>query len=434
MPPAALAGEFRAVMLASLGGAVEFYDFVIYGVFAPAIATTFFPAADKTSALLGVFVLFAAGYLIRPLGGLVFGHIGDRSGRRMAFLISLLGISAATAGMALIPGYASWGIAGTVGFVLLRLIQGMCLGGELPAALTYVVEAAPRRAGLVCGVLFCCVSLGVILATGVNAALHALLPAPAVALYGWRIAFGLGSLIGFASYLPRRMLMESPVFQRIRARAEAERAPIFILIHDNWKPLLIGFATTAIVASYNSFMFALLPAYLMGRLGWPAPEVASAQFLGLVLNTAGLPLAGYIADRVPPHRLHRLGTLILIAAGFGLFPVMVGHSAPLWIPLALLGVAGTLTNGSFAVLLADLFPSRIRFSGVAVAYNLSFALFGGLTPYFATLLTSETGDPAAPGFYLAATAALALLAGFGVRRFGGALAADRAALPGPDRQ
>ena len=152
-------------------------------------------------------------------GGVAFSNFGDRLGRRSAFLVSLMGISLATTGMALCPTYETWGVWATAIFVTLRLLQGFCLGGELPGAITYVSKAAtPGRAGLVCGLLFCCASLGVVLASGVNAGLHSLMPAPAVAEYGWRLAFALGGLLGLLSYLPRKQLAESPVFMDLRER------------------------------------------------------------------------------------------------------------------------------------------------------------------------------------------------------------------------
>ncbi|MBA3939048.1 MAG: MFS transporter [Planctomycetes bacterium] len=158
-PPAA---TVRTVVLASLGGALEFYDFVAYGIFAAYIAPTFFPAQDELASLLSTFAVFAGGYLIRPLGGMAFSHFGDRFGRRSTFLASLLGISLATLGMALCPSYQAWGGWAPAAFVALRLLQGFCLGGELPGAITYVAEAAPPgRTGLACGLLFCCASLGV---------------------------------------------------------------------------------------------------------------------------------------------------------------------------------------------------------------------------------------------------------------------------------
>ncbi|MDH4064113.1 MAG: MFS transporter, partial [Acidobacteriota bacterium] len=162
------AAGWRIVFLASLGGTLEFYDFVIFGIFAKDIADAVFPSANPIASLMASFATFAVGYLARPVGGIVLANYGDRYGRRTVFLWSVFVMSGATLGMGLVPPFAQWGVAASVLMVLLRLIQGFCLGGELPGALTYVVETAPRIAPFVCGVVFACVTMGVAVATGVS--------------------------------------------------------------------------------------------------------------------------------------------------------------------------------------------------------------------------------------------------------------------------
>ena len=163
------------------------------------------------------FAAFAAGYLARPIGGIVLSHFGDRYGRRRVFLLSLFVMSAATLGMGLVPSFAAWGAWASLPMVTLRLVQGFCLGGELPGALTYVVETAPKRAPFVCGLVFACVTMGVAVATGVSLGVRTWLPPELVPIYGWRIAFVLGGLAGLLSFLLRRAMEESPEFARMKA-------------------------------------------------------------------------------------------------------------------------------------------------------------------------------------------------------------------------
>src|SRR4249919_1532542 len=184
----------RIVLLASLGGALEFYDFVIFGVFAKDIADAIFPNPTPLISLMVSFAAFAAGYLARPIGGIVLSHFGDRYGRRRVFLISIFVMSGATVGMGLVPPFATWGAAASVLVVTLRLVQGFCLGGELPGALTYVVETARRQAPFVCGVVFACVTMGVAAATGLSLVLRTSLPPALMNAYGWRLAFVLGGV------------------------------------------------------------------------------------------------------------------------------------------------------------------------------------------------------------------------------------------------
>src|SRR5262245_54845063 len=160
-PAAALSRtDWRLILLASLGGALEFYDFVVYSQFARDIGLNFFPSQDPMVSLISSFSVFAVGYFARPLGGLLFSHIGDRLGRRRVLIVTILAMSAATAGIGLLPTYAQWGVAAPILLVLLRLVQGFSLGGELPGAISYVVETAPRRSGFSVGVVFFCVTIG----------------------------------------------------------------------------------------------------------------------------------------------------------------------------------------------------------------------------------------------------------------------------------
>src|SRR5262249_40347089 len=202
------AGGWRIILLASLGGTLEFYDFVIFGIFARDIADAIFPSSSPLMSLMASFAAFAAGYVARPVGGIVLSHYGDRYGRRRVFLWSVFVMSGATLGMGLVPSYGQWGVTASGLMVALpirrglclrggvRMVQGFCLGGELPGALTYVVETAPRTAPFVCGVVFACVTMGVVAAAGVSLSLRTLLTPANVPVLGWRIAFILGGLGG----------------------------------------------------------------------------------------------------------------------------------------------------------------------------------------------------------------------------------------------
>lgn len=410
------AATARTVMLASLGGGLEFYDFIAYGIFASAIAPTFFPAHDGVASLARTFVVFAGGYLIRPLGGIGFSHFGDRFGRRRTFLTSLLGISLATIGMALCPSHAAWGAWGTVLFVVLRLLQGLCLGGELPGAVTYLTEAVrPGRAGLACGVLFGCASLGVVLASGVNAGLHALLRPAAMAAYGWRIAFGLGGLLGMLSYLPRRLLIESPVFAGMRERQGVERLPVLRVLRQHPGSMMAGIGVTAVVAGFNGILFAYLPTYLVRVAGYRPGVVATAILAGVVASVPAVVVGGALSDVLRPRRVLRMGSIVVLLAAWLFFPTVSIHdTAHLAWWLAGFGAVGGLAGGAFGAVLAGLFPAGIRFSGVALSYNVGFALFSGLAPLAAVGLIAATGNAAAPAFYLSAVALAALAASFWV--------------------
>jgi MFS transporter, MHS family, proline/betaine transporter len=408
---------WRIVLLASLGGTLEFYDFVIFGIFARDIADAIFPNGSPLVSLMASFAAFASGYLARPIGGIVLSHYGDRHGRRRVFLWSVFVMSGATLGMGLVPSHARWGVAASALMVLLRLVQGFCLGGELPGALTYVVETAPQIAPFVCGVVFACVTMGVAVATGVNLTVRGILGPALLPLYGWRIGFIVGGLGGMLTFVLRRSLEESPEFARVKALAL--RQPFRELLRTHTMPVLIGCALLAATACFTGLYFSHLPAYLTTVLHYDARDAVLAQTLGVVVHAAAILFVGWIADRVSPLTLLRVGAFLILLLAFPFYHALETRAATLPFILVLGGACGGLINGSFAVLLTDLFPTRIRFSGVALSFNVAFTTFSGMAPLVATTLIKETKLLAAPSFMMAACALLAILASFGAPRFGG---------------
>ena len=417
------AAGWKIVLLASLGGTLEFYDFVIFGVFARDIAAAVFPANDPIVSLILSFATFAVGYLARPVGGIVLSHYGDRHGRRAVFLWSVFVMSAATLGMGLVPTYAAWGVAASLLMVSLRLIQGFCLGGELPGALTYVVETAPRIAPFVCGVVFACVTMGVAVATGVSLSVRTYLDPAMVPIYGWRIAFILGGLGGVLSFVLRRSLEESPEFERMRTLAA--RQPFRELLKTHRAHVLIGCALLAGTGCFNGLFFSHLPAYLSGVLQYDPRQAVLSQTIGVIASSIGILVTGWIGDRVPPRYLLRAGVALLLAGALPFYAALESRSMNLTLICTLAGLAAGLTNGSFAVLLTDLFPTRVRFTGVALVFNVSFTIFSGTAPLIATTLIRDTGRATSPAYMMMASAAFALLGSIWIDRYGGNVMARR---------
>ncbi len=423
----------RVVLLSSLGGALEFYDFIVFGTFAAYLSRAFFPAGDPIVSLMGTLAVFGVGYVARPIGGIVFGSRGDRVGRRDSFLLSLAVMSGATLAMGLLPTYADWGAAATIAFVLLRLVQGFCLGGELPGAITYAVEAVPaRRATLACGIVFGCVTSGVLLATGVSALLHWWLPPEAVEAYGWRIGFLIGGILGILSWGLRRSLEESPAFLEMRRRAQhageehrgpgAGRGPLAELLALHRARLLVGIGATCLVATFNGLLFAHMPAYLTRVLLYPGAEVAVALNLASAAMAAALVAATWVADILPRRLVYMLGCLVIGVGAIPAYGALVGHELPLATLFLLIGLSAAFTHGTFAAILADLFPTEVRFSGIALSLNLSSVIFSGLGPLAATSLIAATGRPEAPAILLAAAAALAFGMSLRLKRLEGQIA------------
>lgn len=411
------AAGWRIVLLASLGGTLEFYDFVIFGVFARDIAAAIFPSSSPIVSLMASFAAFAAGYLARPIGGIVLSHYGDRYGRRRVFLWSVFVMSGATLGMGLVPSYASWGVSASALMVTLRLLQGFCLGGELPGALTYVVETAPRIAPFVCGVVFACVTMGVAAATAVSLSVRTWLDPALVPVYGWRIAFVIGGLGGILSFVLRRSLEESPEFERMRSLAS--RQPFREALRTHGVHVLVGCALLAGTGCFNGLFFSHLPAYLSAVLQYDPRQAVYSQTAGVVASAIGILATGWLGDRIPPRYLLRTGVALLLVFAYPFYLALETRALNLTLLLVLAGLAAGLTNGAFAVLLTDLFPTRIRFTGVALVFNISFTIFSGTAPLVATGLIRDTGQASSPAFLMIGAAVLALLGSLWVERYGG---------------
>jgi MHS family proline/betaine transporter-like MFS transporter len=301
--------------------------------------------------------------------------------------------------------------------VTLRLVQGFCLGGELPGALTYVVETAPRQAPFVCGVVFSCVTLGVAAATGVSLAVRTWLPAHLVASFGWRIAFVIGGLAGLLSFALRRSLEESPEFARMKQLASKQ--PFREVLSTHLKPVALGVAVLAATAGFNGLFFAHMAAYASGVLGYNPRQAVISQTIGVVVHAIGILGVGALAERVPPRLLLRAGALALTLLAFPFYVALGSRALPLTLLLVLAGLCASLVNGTFAVLLTDLFPTRVRFSGVALGFNIAFTIFSGTAPLVATSLIRITGLATAPAIVMVACGLLTLAVSFGLSREGG---------------
>jgi len=412
-------GAWRMILLASLGGTLEYYDFVIFGIFAPQIGRAVFPSEDPLGSLMVVFTTFAIGYLARPLGGLVLGRLGDKFGRRGVFLASIFVTSAATLGIGVVPTYATWGIAASIIVVLLRLTQGFCLGGELPGAITYVVESAPGLAPFVCSVVFGFVTLGVALGTTIAFIVGNILTPADAALYGWRIAFVVGGLLGLASFWLRRSFEESPEFAELKRLAAASKEPLGELVRTHPAQIFVGIGAQAVTAVFAGLFFAYMPAYLTAVSHYDASTAVFAQTYGVVLHAALIVYVGWLATRYPPYLLLRIGALILTLGVYPFYAALSGHTLNIIVLMTIAAFAGAFVNGTFAFVTADLFPTRIRFSGVAVVQNISQTAFGGTAPLIATALVRNLQTPAAPALVVIVCGVLTFAASFYAARRSG---------------
>ena len=405
--------QWRVVSLASLGGSLEYYDFIIYSIFAQYIARQFFPTNDPFVSLILAFSVLTLGFLARPLGGIVLSWLGDRYGRRPVFLGSLFTTTAATILIGLLPSYESWGVAAPLLLVLLRMVQGICLGGELPGALTYAVEAAPQRAGLACAVIILCVNAGVLVATFVNLGIQYSMPPADVASYGWRIAFLLGGFMGCVSYMLRRSLEESPEFLGMHA---VSKNPIRELLQEHGAAVLAAAGVAAVVGGFTGILYGFVPAYLVHSLHYSPSDTALALTTALLVSSAGVIVVGWAGDHLPRHIILRVGTALLIVTVIPIWSLITGGSENLVLLLGALGLVFSISSGIWPSIIATLFPTRVRFSGIAFSYNLCITILSGFAPLAASTMIERTGVVAAPAIYIAACAVLTFVSTFAVAR------------------
>jgi MHS family proline/betaine transporter-like MFS transporter len=396
----------RVIAAGAVGNVLEWYDFAVYGYFAAAIGRVFFPSEDAVAQVLAAFGIFAVGFFMRPVGGAVIGYIGDQFGRRAALTFSIAAMAIPTFLVGVLPGYDSLGVAAPILLTVLRMIQGLSVGGEYTTSVVFMVEhAPPQRRGLI-GATASCGAVGGILAGSATGALLASLMSPeALESWGWRIPFLAGLVVGLAGLALRRGLHEeAPAKQR-------RRSPLAETFRDHG-PLLLRLATLSV---FNSVGFYLMFVYIVSWLqladGVPPARALGINTISMALLLPLMVAMGWVSDRVGRRPVMLGATLLAIVASWPLFWLM--HSAnPAIVLLGQLGFV--LSVGTFCgcqpTVMVEAVPAKVRCTAIALGYNVTLGLVGGLSPLIATWLVERTGNDYSPGFMIMAAAAVSFLA------------------------
>lgn len=407
--------DIRTLALAALGGALEFYDFIIFVYFAAVIGQLFFPPElPDWMKQLQTFGIFAAGYLARPLGGIVMAHFGDRLGRKRMFTLSILMMAISTLGMGLLPTYAQVGIIAPVALLALRVAQGAAIGGEVPGAWVFVAEhVPPNRVGLACGTVTCGLTVGILLGSLAATGLNTMFTKEVILDHAWRLPFLLGGVFGFISVYLRRWLAETPVFKAMQERkALTEELPLRVVARDHWRGVAISMALTGLLSSGIIVLILMTPAILQKSFGIDAATALSANSLSTVFLSIGCILAGLIVDRIGGARFFIFFSPLLAISAFILFMTLRVDPSWLFMLSALVGLSvGTIGAVPYAMVHA--FPASVRFSGLSASYNLAYAVFGGLTPIAVTMM--QQVSPLAPAFYVLVFSIVGVITGFALR-------------------
>lgn len=418
--------EVRTLTLAALGGALEYYDFIIFVFLAAPIGQLFFPPdTPDWLRLLQTWSLFAAGYLARPLGGVIMAHFGDRSGRKRMFMLSVLLMAVPTLLIGLLPTYADIGYAAPLALLLLRLLQGAAVGGEVPGAWTFVAEHVPeRRVGFACGALTAGLTVGILLGSLIAGVVNKVYNAAELQAWAWRIPFLIGGVFGFLAVFLRRLLAETPVFEELRRRrALVEGMPLKVVLAGHGRAVVVVMLLTWVLTAGIVVVILMTPTLLAQMYSLAPARTLAANTWATLALCVGCVAFGLLADRIGAARALLVGCPLLLVAVYALYLGVGANPDALPVLYALAGFCVGVV-GVIPTLLVAAFPAEVRFSGISFAYNVAYAVVGGVTPLIVAALVKSTA--LAPAHYVAA---LCLL-GAGIAFFIGRQRAVSAPLPG----
>lgn len=399
------AKDIRTLALAALGGALEFYDFVIFVFFTKTLSALFFPSdMPAWMAQLQVYGIFASGYVARPIGGIIMGHFGDLLGRKRMFTFSVFLMALPTLFIGLLPTYASIGLAAPLLLLCLRIIQGIAIGGEVPAAWVFVAEHVPRkRIGFACASLTSGLTFGILIGSLMGTAIYTQFSPEEVLTFGWRIPFIIGGVFGICAVYLRGWLKETPVFIAMKERKEINRdIPLRTVLKKHRPAVLMSMLVTWMLTAAIMVLILMVPTLVQGKFGISSEAAFKGNNLASLALVLGCLVGGITADRFGYAKSLLIGSLVLGLTSYGLFLDLNSGGRNFTSLYALTGFTVGVV-GIVPTVMIHAFPPMIRFSGLSFSYNLSYAIFGALTPPFISLVSSKLG-PLAPAHYVALTA------------------------------
>ena len=401
--------DVRTLALAALGGALEFYDFVVFVFFAIPLGHLFFPQNTAPwLAQLQVYGIFAAGYLARPLGGVVMAHYGDKLGRKKMFTLSVFLMALPTLGIGLLPVYAQIGMLAPLLLLLLRVVQGIAVGGEVPGAWVFVAEHVPaQRIGFACASLTSGLTVGILIGSLVAAAINRGLAPAEVLAWGWRLPFLVGGVFGFFAVWLRRWLSETPVFEAMHARRElVSGLPLGQVFARHLPSVLLSMLVTWMLTAAIVVVILMTPSLVQADFHIEAARAFLGNSVASFALGRGCLFYGWLADRIGYARTLLFGALGLLLGSYALYLDLQAGGEHF---VALYALAGFSVGvvGVVPALMVVAFPPAVRFSGLSFSYNIAYALFGGLTPPLIGVLVKRFGV-LAPAHYVAMTALIGI--------------------------
>lgn len=390
-----------------VGNTIEFYDFNLYGTLTALVFGKLFFSANNP--VLGTFLAlttFAIGFIARPLGGVIFGHFGDRYGRKPVLVVSLLTMGGATTLMGLLPTYSAVGVLAPVLLVVLRFVQGIGIGGEWGGAVTLMIESAPRnRRGLFGSAVQTGSGLGIILSTGVVTALVTLLSKEQLEAWGWRVALLFSVVLMVVGLIVRTRLEESPVFEQLEARSQVSRAPVWETLRRHYRMVLVAIGMYLAVAAFGFTQGVFFVGYLVNNIHVASATATMANLIAAVTYLLTTLVGGWMADKISRRTAYIIGGLLIIPSPFIMFGTGMTGSVPIiFIGMAVVGAFTGIAYGAQAALFFELFPAEVRYTGISIGFQIAAVLGGGVTPLLAQSLTQLTGSTLGVSLYICALA------------------------------
>jgi MFS transporter, MHS family, proline/betaine transporter len=397
----------KAILAASIGNLLEWYDFGVYAYLASLIATKFFPSSDPTASLLAAFAAYGVGFLARPLGGILIGRLGDTKGRKTALVLTIFLMAFGTVGLGLLPSYETIGVAAPILLVALRILQGIAAGGEWGTSTAFMIEwSPPARRGFFGSFQQVSTAGGSLLGSAIAATLTSLLSSSAMLDWGWRAPFILGAFLLIVGVYLRQNVDETPSYEA--SRQAAVREPVasgFPL-----GALAFGFTIFWTVAYYT--LLAWMPSFTQRFAGLAPSEALWSNTIGLVAMIIAIPIWGALSDKIGRRPLLMASALSIGLLSWPLFSLMAkGGGLAMVLPIQIVfGILLALYSGPGPAAISEIFPTHLRSTWMSTGYSLAVAVFGGFAPFIATWLIQTTGSPVSPTYlYLLPAAVVSLV-------------------------
>lgn len=403
--------QYKQISICIAGTILEWYDFALFACFTPIIAQLFFPTQTRLNSMMLTFAIFATGFIARPLGAIVFGHVGDKIGRKSTLYITIILMAIATTGIGLVPNHLPYSYLPALILAALRLLQGFAASGEYAGTITFLAELAkPSKRNFIASLGIFSAVLGAVAAALVSSATAIFLTHEQILAWGWRIPFLMGMPLGIIGLLFRYKLHETRLFEKQKQIQQLAKIPAKEVIKEHWPALLrlCSFYMLASVGFYINVVY--INSYLASINKYTAQQTLYSALLCNVIYALFILLSAYLADKWGRKMLMLLSALGFILGSYGLFIwIVYGQAAYAVMAQAIIALLTGIFAGPLAAVSAESFPTKLRYTGVGLALNLPNAIFGGITPLVAGFLIKVTDNDLAPGFYLIAAALAAFL-------------------------